>query len=84
MISSKITKEKETELMKKTGKTSISEVAESSKFVPFIGIIIGGTISGSINLVSTIGINLVIIKFFRYIICSTAGANYILVKIKEY
>ena len=63
MTSNKIMKEIVTELMKKTGKNSIAEVVESSKFVIFIDTIIGDTISGNINLVSTIGINLAITKF---------------------
>ncbi len=56
-------KEIVTELMKKTGKNSIAEVVESSKFIPFIGTIIGDNISGNINLVSTIGISLAVTTF---------------------
>ncbi len=56
-------KEIVTELMKKTGKNSIAEVVESSKFIPFIGTIIGDNISGNINLVSIIGISLAVTKF---------------------
>jgi uncharacterized protein (DUF697 family) len=84
MTTSKITKEIATELMKKSGKTSVmGGAAETSKFVPIIGTIIGGSISGSLNLASTIGMGLAVCKFFRYLVCLTAGANYILVKKKN-
>ncbi len=42
MTTSKIKKKIVTVLMKKTGKSSIAEEAEISKFVSFIGTIIGG------------------------------------------
>ena len=84
MTTSKITKEIATELMKKSGKTTVAEsAAESSKFVPIIGTIIGGSISGSLNLASTIGMGLAVRKFFKHLVCLTAGANYILVKKKN-
>ncbi len=84
MTTSKITKEIATELMKKSGKTTVAEsAAESSKFVPIIGTIIGGTISGSLNLASTIRMGLAVRKFFKHLVCLTAGANYILVKKKN-
>lgn len=84
MTTSKITKEIATELMKKSGKTTVvGSAAESSKIVPIIGTIIGGSISGSLNLASTIGMGLAVRKFFKHLVCLTAGANYILVKKKN-
>jgi small GTP-binding protein len=85
MTTSKITKEIATELMKQSGKKSVTgSAAEASKIIPLIGTIIGGSISGSINLASTIGMGLAVRKFFRYLVCLTAGANYILTKKKKY
>ena len=83
MTTSKITKEIATELMKQSGKTTATgAVAESSKIVPIIGTIIGGTISGLINLGSSVGMGLAVRKFFRYLVCLTAGAGYVLNKKK--
>ena len=84
MTTSQITKEIATELIKQSGKTSSAEtVGETSKFIPLIGTIIGGTISGSLNLASTVGMGLAVKKFFKYMVCLTAGANYILNKKKN-
>ena len=83
MTTSKITKEIATELIKQSGKSSVAEsTAETSKFIPIIGTIIGGTISGTINLSSTVGMGLAVRKFFKYLVCLTAGAGYILNKKK--
>ena len=83
MTTSRITKEIAIELMKQSGKTTTTEtLAESSKIIPIIGTIIGGTISGGINLGSTIGMGLAVKKFFKYLVCLTAGAGYILNKKK--
>ena len=83
MTTSKITKEIATELIKQSGKSSVVEsTAETSKFIPIIGTIIGGTISGTINLSTTVGMGLAVRKFFKYLVCLTAGAGYILNKKK--
>ena len=83
MTTSKITKEIATELIKQSGKSSVAEsTAETSKFIPIIGTILGGTISGTINLSSTVGMGLAVRKFFKYLVCLTAGAGYILNKKK--
>jgi uncharacterized protein (DUF697 family) len=83
MTTSRITKEIATELMKQSGKTTATEsVSETSKFIPIIGTIIGGTISGAINLGSTVGMGLAVKKFFKYLVCLTAGAGYVLNKKK--
>ena len=48
---SQVTKEIAAELMKQSGKKAASvNLAETSKFIPIIGTIIGGVISGTINL----------------------------------
>ena len=81
MTTSKITKEIATELIKQSGKTGISgTVVESSKIIPIIGTIIGGSISGSINLATTVGMGLSVREFFRYLVCLNAGAGYVLNK----
>jgi len=81
MTTSSITKEIAKELMKNSGKTTATETfAESSKIIPIIGTIIGGIISGSINLGSTVEIGLAVRKFFKYLVCLTEGASYILNK----
>ena len=78
-----ITKEIATELIKVSGKTGITgTVLETSKIIPIIGTIIGGSISGSINLTSTVGMGLGVRKFFRYLVCLNAGAGYVLNKKK--
>lgn len=83
MTTSKITKEIATELIKQSGKSSVAEsTAETLKYIPIIGTIIGGTISGTINLSSTVGMGLAVRKFFKYLVCLTAGAGYILNKKK--
>ena len=83
MTTSRITKEIATNIMKQSGKkTATGTVAESSKIIPIIGTIIGGTISGTINLGSTIGMGLAVRKFFKYLTCLTAGADYVLNKKK--
>ncbi len=83
MTTSKITKEIATELIKQSGKSSVAEsAAETLKFIPIIGTILGGTISGTINLSSTVGMGLAVRKFFKYLVCLTVGAGYILNKKK--
>ena len=83
ITTSTITKEIATELIKVSGKTGITgTVLETSKIIPIIGTIIGGSISGSINLTSTVGMGLGVRKFFRYLVCLNAGAGYILNKKK--
>ena len=83
MTTSKITKEIATELMKQSGKKTATKTAvDASKIIPIIGTIIGGTISGAINLGSTVGMGLAVRKFFKYLICLTAGAGYVLNKKK--
>ena len=81
MTTSKITKEIATELIKQSGKTGISgTVVESSKIIPIIGTILGGSISGSINLATAVGMGLSVREFFRYLVCLNAGAGYVLNK----
>ena len=83
ITTSTITKEIATELIKVSGKTGITgTVLETSKIIPIIGTIIGGSISGSINLTSTVGMGLGVRKFFRYLVCLNAGAGYVLNKKK--
>ena len=76
-----VTKEIAVELMKQSGKKTASvNLAETSKFIPIIGTIIGGVISGTINLGTSIGMGLSVRKFFRYLVCLNAGSGYILSK----
>ena len=83
ITTSKITKEIATELMKQSGKTTATEsAAETSKFIPIIGTIVGGTISGTINFSSTLVMGLKVRKFFRHLVLLTSGAGYIINKKK--
>lgn len=81
ITTTQVTKEITTELMKQSGKKSVSaNLAETSKFIPIIGTILGGVISGSINLGTSVGMGLSVRKFFRYLVCLNAGSGYILSK----
>ena len=85
MATNQIVEEISIEIMKQSGKSSSAKgsTSEISKFIPFIGTIIGGTISGSINLASTVGMGIAVKKFFRHLVCLTAGADYILNKKRD-
>ena len=79
--STQVAKEIAEELVKQSGKkTATANLAETSKFIPIIGTIIGGAISGSINLGTSVGMGLSVRKFFRYLVCLNAGSGYILSK----
>ena len=79
MTTSQIMTEVATEIGKNMGKTgAVESAAEAGKIIPLIGHIIGGTISGGINLFSTLGMGWGVKKFFASLVCSNEGAGYIL------